>query len=179
MKSAEYFRRFGAVVTAFAAAVALGVLVPASAEAAAQIPTYWTFSNSMVGNGNTCLTGGNIQSNGTAHAFMATCNGSFFQQWDWRGSDDSTYPALELQNKATGLCLATDHKSYDGNAVWVSRCDWSDGRRFMWMSAGGGYHYLLANLNLPNVFLTPRESGAVYANNTSDAYMDSWVGSHS
>jgi hypothetical protein len=180
MKSAHFLKRAGAVVTAFVAAACFGILVPAPAEAAAQIPTYWTFSNLWVGNGNTCLTGGQILSNGTAHAFMSTCNGSNFQQWDWRGADPgSTYPALELQNKATGLCLATDHKSWDGNAVWVSSCDWSDGRRFMWMSSGGGYHYLMANLDLPNVFLTPRENGAVYANNTSDSATDSWIGSHS
>jgi hypothetical protein len=180
MKSVKFFRRASAVVVAFAAATWMGVPLPASAETAASIPTYWTFSNLWVGNGNTCLTGGNILSNGTAHAFMSTCNGSSFQQWDWRGAEpESPYPSLELQNKATGLCLATDHKSYDGNAVWVSSCDWSDGRRFSWMSNGAGYHYLMSRLQNPNVFLTPRENGAVYANNTADSAMDSWIGSHS
>jgi hypothetical protein len=101
--------------------VGVGLLQPAAAQAVAQAPVYWTFMNGTFDRGH-CLTGGQKNADGTGKACMSWCNGGFQQQWDWRGSD-STHPHyLLLQNRATGLCLATDAKS-NANVAWTSTCE--------------------------------------------------------
>jgi hypothetical protein len=167
-------KRLGAAFAALATAACLGALTPTPAQAATPAPVYWTFQNTTFG-GNRCLTGGKIDDRGNASAFMSTCNRSNFQQWDWRGK----YNYKQLQNKATGLCLTTDNKSDNNNAVWLSKCDRVEGERF------GGEHF---EYDGPNHWLTPyvnpqgllhtAKSGAVYNSYEWHSSMDTWYGSH-
>lgn len=171
-------KRLGTAIAVIAAAAGIGVLMPAPAQADAEAVTYWTFRNLWVSSGEKCLSSGVINS-GHSRVFLATCNGSNFQQWDWRGSDPgSPIPFLQLQNKATGLCLATDNLSYSDNAVWTSRCEWRDGMRFHYDGEDGSLDTFLKH---PSTQLTGRDSGAVYgfaASQVSD-HRDVWIGAHS
>ncbi|WP_030564584.1 RICIN domain-containing protein [Streptomyces aureocirculatus] len=167
--------RLSTGIAALALAGGIGALQPASAHAA-PAPEYWTFKNIDIGvNQDQCLTGGKIDG-GTSSVFMSKCNGSNFQQWDWRGTDSGSLPFKQLQNKATGLCLATDNKSWTHNAVWASRCDWRDGMRFNY---DGELYYFMSALTNYNVFLTARDSGAVYSTSEDDNERTGWRGWHS
>ncbi|MFG1811591.1 hypothetical protein [Streptomyces sp. NPDC049040] len=162
-------KRTSTAALLFAAASGLGFLAPATAaHAAAPDPVYWSFSNNTY-YPNQCLTGGKKNSQGTSSVFMATCTGSYYQKWDWRGEDPTNPSFLELQNKATGLCLATDYKSDDYNAVWASTCEWRPGMRFRYvfnddMPNSGGE--LMSDFTHPPYGdyseLRPAASGAVY-----------------
>jgi hypothetical protein len=166
-------KRMSAASAVVALAAGFALLPPASAEAA---PVYWTFRNLRVGNDDQCLTGGKINDRGTSSVFLTTCNGSNYQQWDWRGTDTVDPSYLQLQNKATGLCLATDNKSFHNNAVWASSCDWRDGMRFHY-EASTHLNLICSLLPSPSVCLTGRESGAVYSDVDTDIYAQ-WRGSH-
>jgi hypothetical protein len=140
---------------------------PIAAQAASPEPVYWSFSNNTF-YPNQCLTGGKTNSAGTASVFMATCTGSSYQKWDWRGEDPTNPSFLELQNKATGLCLATDYKNEDNNAVWASTCEWRPGMRFRYVfnsepNSGGE---LMSDFTHPPygdyAELRPTAAGAVY-----------------
>ncbi|WP_461009460.1 hypothetical protein [Streptomyces capparidis] len=170
-------KRLSAAAAIFALAAGVGVLQPASAQANEAAPVYWTFENRLAPSTSTmCLTSGQLNG-GTAKVFMSRCTGSNFQQWDWRGSDGTIHPTLQLQNKATGLCLATDSKSWYENAVWTSRCEWRDGMRFHY---DGELGYIMSELKHPNVFLhVDRDSVAVYSSVESGYGASSWVGYHS
>ncbi|GAB2599711.1 hypothetical protein GCM10027168_35950 [Streptomyces capparidis] len=177
MKSTWLKKRLGTLVAALSLAAGVAVMLPAPAQAAPS-PVYWTFRNLWVGMGDQCLTGGKLDG-GTSRVFMATCNGSNFQQWDWRGSDpDSPIPHHQLQNKATGTCLATDNKSYNGNAVWTSTCEWRRGMRFHYYADS---HYLCPLLTSPSPCLSAQNNGAVYGNTnlSPDIAKDGWIGTHS
>ncbi|QCX81707.1 Ricin-type beta-trefoil lectin domain protein [Streptomyces sp. YIM 121038] len=172
MHTTRVTHRLSTGVAALALAGGICVLQPTSAQAAPG-PEYWTFRNIYL-NGNQCLTGGKING-GKTSVFMSKCNGSNFQQWDWRGDDPGGLSMKQLQNKATGLCLATDNKSWENNAVWTSRCEWRDGMRFHY---DDDQKYIMSALTSYNVFLTARESGAVYSTSDNDAAGHSWFGSH-
>ncbi|WP_461009459.1 hypothetical protein [Streptomyces capparidis] len=110
MRLTRIKKHWSTAAAVFALALGFGLAQPAAAQADAQAPVYWTFMNGTFDQGH-CLTGGQKNADGTGKAYMSWCNGGFQQQWDWRGSD-STHPQyLLLQNRATGLCLATDAKS--------------------------------------------------------------------
>ncbi|GKQ41833.1 hypothetical protein [Streptomyces sp. A012304] len=156
----------------------LGIVQAPSAQAA---PVYWTFLNNSP-YANQCLTGGQVNSQGTGKAYMSWCSESFSQQWDWRGSDTTAPYFLQLQNRATGLCLATDAKS-ETNAVWTSPCEWRPGMRFRYeyndvdVSGPGGS--LCVNLTVGANYYCLRTSpneGAVYS---SGWWTGDWFGSHS
>ncbi|GAB2599706.1 hypothetical protein GCM10027168_35940 [Streptomyces capparidis] len=159
-----------------AVTAAVGIGAPTTANAAAEAPTYWRFMNSKFG--THCLTSGERSSDGTARAFMKWCDSnSWNQQWDWRGNDTTDPRFHQLQNRATGLCLATDAKT-DKNSVWLSTCEWRNGMRFRYdfnTDAGTG-GTLCANLIRYNQYtcLTTESSGAVY-NGTWDG---EWEASH-
>jgi hypothetical protein len=155
-------KRLATVATVSAIAVAgTGALVPASAQAA---PTYWTFKNTKTG---TCLTAGT-----SGVAFLGTCNGSSYQQWDWLGN--SSNGDNQLLSRATGLCLATDHKN-SLNAVWTSSCNWVDGQRWYYNAATKRmFSYLSGYL------MSSPDSAGVYVADDSRTWLDymAWDGSH-
>ncbi|WP_157882583.1 ricin-type beta-trefoil lectin domain protein [Streptomyces silvensis] len=159
--------RLGKGIAAVALAVGIGALQTVSAQAAPD-PTYWTFGDSTF---ERCLTGGKIDG-ATSRVFLTKCNGSNFQKWDWRGDDPDYYPHEQLQNKATGLCLATDNESMENNAVWASQCEWRKGMRFHYDDAG---HTLCPALTNYSTCLVARPNGAVYGTSRGGAY--EWWGS--
>ncbi|MBB5936994.1 RICIN domain-containing protein [Streptomyces zagrosensis] len=167
--------RLGTVVAAIALAAGIGAIQPTPAQAAPS-PTYWTFRNIATELWDRCLTSGKIDGSSTK-VFMSKCNGSNFQQWDWRGTDPTaSQPMLQLQNKATGLCMATDNEHARNNSVWTSKCDWRKGMRFHYNDLS---HYFYSALTNYGTCLTTSDSGAVYGNVHSAFGEDSWRGSHS
>lgn len=161
-------QRVRAGVAALALAGGIGALQPAPAHAAPE-PAYWIFKDDTHAR---CLTGGKIDG-GSSQVFVSKCNGSNFQQWDWRGEDpDRTRPFKQLQNKATGLCLATDNLSLEKNAVWASRCEWRKGMRFHYDASTNGIYSALTNYSTA---LESTLEGAVYGT-TRGGWME-WYGS--
>ncbi|QKW50015.1 RICIN domain-containing protein [Streptomyces buecherae] len=167
--------RSSTFVAALALAGGFGAIQPAPAQAAPS-PTYWTFRNDWHEHGDRCLTSGKIDGSSTK-VFMSKCNGSNFQKWDWRGTDPTaSMPMLQLQNKATGLCMATDNEHARNNSVWTSRCDWRKGMRFHYQAQSGYFYSALTNYS---THLSVEDSGAVYGNVDGGGGSDSWRGSHS
>ncbi|MGW5188085.1 ricin-type beta-trefoil lectin domain protein [Kribbella sp. NPDC004138] len=149
-------KRLGSTV---AATVLVGGAVIVSASPAQAI-VYYTVKNV---HSHTCLTAGAKQSNGAASVFVASCNGSTSQQWTQSGSDSANFHLLK--NRATGLCLMTDHKSHV-NAVWASGCDITQLDQ-VWQhdftSSGG---YIVNRRDYITKIRTSPRAGAVYADDT-------------
>ncbi|MFJ1730803.1 RICIN domain-containing protein [Streptomyces sp. NPDC088254] len=158
-------RKFtGSAVALVGMAAGFGVLQPTSAQAAPQASTYWKFLNNFH-HENQCLTGGRVNDNGSGRAFMSSCSDSQYQQWDWRGTDSTDPKFVQLQNRATGLCLATDNIS-DINTVWTSKCEWRSGMRFRYDYRSGGGGDLCVNIKKSNgdySCLHVASTGAVYS----------------
>ncbi|MFD5699950.1 hypothetical protein [Streptomyces lasiicapitis] len=157
--------RLSAGAAALVVAGGLGVLQPAPAQAA-PAPNYWFFVDDTH---ERCLTGGKIDG-ATSRVFLTKCNGSNFQKWDWRGDDPDQRPQEQLQNKATGLCLATDNESMENNAVWASQCEWRKGMRFHY---DGATNTLCPALTNYSVCLVARPDGAVHSA-TQGGWMQWW-----
>lgn len=139
-----------------AAVVAATFVVAPQAQAA----TYWQFKSYSYG---TCLTAGT-----SGVAFVSTCSGSAYQQWDFVTSYSDGYN--ELRNRATLTCLATDDKT-DENAIWMTTCSPAPG-----LGMRFNYFYPDRFTSAYGTNMHPASNGAVHTDNKNVAasYWDGW-----
>jgi hypothetical protein len=153
-------RRRAALVAATAALLLAGSGALSTSSAASA--TLWTFKNQANGK---CLT-----ASSTGRVWVASCNGSSSQRWDWVGPTNDW-----LKNAATGQCLTTDYETHR-NAVWTTTCRESSAERWMYYS-----NSLFTYPAGTDLRTSPSGSAAVY---TVDAWDDAplsystWTGSH-
>jgi hypothetical protein len=159
MKNLLWRRRSSVVAVFTALLVALSGALSTSSAASA---TLWTFRNH--GNGK-CLT-----ASSSGSVWVASCNGSSSQRWDWVGPYNNW-----LKNAATGQCLTTDDLS-QRNAVWTTRCSTGYAEDFMYYN-----NYLVATDYYAYLRTSDSGSSAVYStgylSQTPRAYYQ-WTGSH-